>query len=373
MNDPRHEALAGLLTGYSCELTAGDKVLIEAIDVPSSFTRALIRAAAARGAHPLVLLKSQPVTRELLRQASVEQFDLTAAAEQVIMKGVQAYIGVRGSDNISELSDVSADKMRLYESRLWKPVHLDIRVPQTRWVVLRWPNASMAQLARRSTDAFEDFYFQVCTMDYASLSEAMRPLRELMERTDRVRLVAPGTDLTFSIREIPAVLCDGHRNIPDGEVYTAPVRDSVDGCIRYNTPSVYQGVVHEDVTLTFRQGRVVEASGSAQEHLEQVLGTDEGARYIGEFALGLNPFITEPMNDILFDEKIAGSIHFTPGNAYESADNGNRSQVHWDLVLMMDPAHGGGEVWFDDVLVRQDGLFVLPELTGLNPEVLTAT
>jgi aminopeptidase len=370
MSDPRYRELASLLTGYSCALEAGEKVLIEAIDVPDRFTRELVRAAAGRGAHPVVLLKSQPVTRELLLHATAEQMDLTAAGERAIMEQVQAYIGVRGNDNISELADVPTERMQIYESRLWKPVHLDIRVPGTRWVVLRWPNPSMAQLARRSTEAFEDFYFRVCTMDYARMSEAMRPLVDLMQRTDRVRLTAPGTDLAFSIKGIPAIPCDGHRNIPDGEVFTAPVRESVEGTIRFNAPTVYQGVVHEDVALTFRQGRVVEASSSDPQHLARVLDTDQGARYVGEFALGFNPHVTEPMLDILFDEKIAGSIHFTPGNAYDEADNGNRSQIHWDLVLMMDPAHGGGEVRFDDVVVRRDGRFLLPELAGLNPEHL---
>jgi aminopeptidase len=370
MSDPRYRELAGLLTGYSCGLEAGEKVLIEAIDVPDGFTRELVRAAAERGAHPVVLLKSQPVTRELLLHATAEQMDLTAAGERTLMEQVQAYIGVRGSDNISELSDVPAERMSLYESRLWKPVHLDLRVPKTRWVVLRWPNPSMAQLARRSTEAFTDFYFRVCTMDYARMSEAMGPLVALMEGTDRVRLVAPGTDLRFSIKGIPAIPCDGHRNIPDGEVFTAPVRERAEGTIRFNAPTVYQGIVHENVTLSFEGGRIVEASSSASEHLARVLDTDEGARYVGEFALGFNPHVTEPMLDILFDEKIAGSIHFTPGNAYTEADNGNRSQIHWDLVLMMDPAHGGGEVWFDDSLVRRDGRFLLPELEGLNPDNL---
>jgi aminopeptidase len=370
MNDPRYRELAELLTGYSCGLEAGEKVLIEAIDVPEDFTRELVRAASALGAHPAVLLKSQPVHRELLLQATAEQMDLAAAGERTLMEQVQAYIGVRGNDNISELSDVPPERMQLYESRLWKPVHLDIRVPRTRWVVLRWPNASMAQLARSSTEAFEDFYFRVCTMDYARMAEAMRPLVDLMKRTDRVRLKAPGTDLEFSIKGVPAIPCDGHRNIPDGEVFTAPVRESVEGTIRFNAPTVYQGVVHEDVALTFRQGRVVEASSSDPQHLARVLDTDQGARYVGEFALGFNPHVTEPMLDILFDEKIAGSIHFTPGNAYDEADNGNRSQIHWDLVLMMDPAHGGGEVWFDDVPIRRDGHFLLPELAGLNPEHL---
>lgn len=366
MSDPRHHQFASTLVNYSCALQPGEKVLIEAVDVPPAITTALVRAAAAAGAAPLVLLKSLPVTRELLLAATPEQLDLIVEGEAAVMRGVDAYIGLRGGDNVSELSDVPPEKMELYESKVWKSVHQEIRVPKTRWVVTRWPSASMAQLARQSTEAFAEFFFRVCTMDYAALSRAMRPLQALMERTDRVRLVAPGTDLSFSIRGIPAILCDGHRNIPDGEVYTAPVRDSVDGEITYNAPSVYRGVTHENVRFVFRQGRIVEATSSAPEALARLLDSDEGARFVGEFALGLNPHITEPMKDTLFDEKIGGSIHFTPGQAYAIADNGNRSQIHWDLVLMMDPAHGGGEVWFDDVLIRQDGRFVLPELAGLN-------
>lgn len=370
MPDPRHEKLAATLVNYSTALQAGDKVLIEAVDVPPTITVALVRAAAAAGAHPLVLLKSLPVTRELMLHATPEQMSLLADGEEAVMRGVDAYIGLRGGDNVSELADVPPEKMELYESTLWKRVHQEIRVARTRWVVTRWPSPSMAQLARQSTAAFEEFFFRVCTMDYAALSRAMGPLKALMERTDRVRLVAPGTNLRFSIRGIPAVLCDGHRNIPDGEVYTAPVRDSVEGEITYNAASLYRGVTHENVRFVFRQGRIVEATSSAPEALVRLLDSDPGARYVGEFALGLNPHITEPMKDILFDEKIGGSIHFTPGQAYAVADNGNRSQIHWDLVLMMDPAHGGGEVWFDDVLVRKDGRFVLAELEGLNPERL---
>jgi len=369
MSDPRFQALAETLLRYSCDLAAGDRLLVEAIDVPHAMTRALVRTAAEIGAHPVVFLKSLPVQRELLRAATPEAMDLVAAGEAEVMKQVDAYVALRGNDNVSELSDVPAEKMALYESRWWKPVHLGHRM-KTRWVVTRWPSPSMAQLAETSTEAFEEFYFKVTTLDYARMSKAMEPLHELVEATDRVRLVAPGTDLRFSIQGIPAVKCDGKRNIPDGEVYTAPVRDSIEGTIRYNTPSLYRGVTHEDVVFRFEKGKIVEASSSQQEALDAVLDSDEGARHVGEFAIGFNPHITAPMNDILFDEKIAGSIHFTPGQAYAEADNGNRSTVHWDLVLRMDPKQGGGEVWFDDVLVRKDGRFVLPALEGLNPENL---
>lgn len=370
MADPRHEELARLLVGYSCELGPGDRVLIEATDAPPAFVALLVETAAAAGARPFVTLKSQAIWRALMLAGDDEQMRDLGEAEAFRMRQMDAYVGVRGAPNVAEWSDVPADRMRRYESLYWKPVHQEIRVPHTRWVVLRWPSPSMAQLAHMSTAAFEDYYFRVCTIDYRRMSAAMQPLVERMEATDRVRLVAPGTELAFSIRGIPAIACDGKMNVPDGEVFTAPVRESVEGTIEFNAPTVYQGVAHERVRLVFREGRVVEATSSRPRHLAQVLDSDEGARYVGEFAIGFHPLIRQPMGDILFDEKIAGSIHLTPGQAYEEADNGNRSQIHWDLVLRMDEEAGGGEVWFDDVLVRKDGRFVVPELEALNPERL---
>ena len=261
--------------------------------------------------------------------------------------------------------------MDLWETHVWKPVHIDNRVKNKRWVVLRWPSPSMAQLSEVSTEAFEDFYFRVCTLDYEKMSRAMEPLREQMEKTDRVRLTAPGTNLEFNIKGIPAVSCDGKRNIPDGEVYTAPVRDSINGTIHYNVPTVYQGITHENIRLQFKEGKIVQAESSNTAHLNQVLDTDDGSRYVGEFAIGFNPYIVKPMKDILFDEKISGSIHLTPGNAYDTAFNGNVSKVHWDLVLMMDSEAGGGEIYFDNRLIRKDGLLVVDEIEGLNPENLS--
>ncbi len=221
-----------------------------------------------------------------------------------------------------------------------------------------------------SSEAFEDFCLAVSTLDYARMDKAMDPLVELMARTDRVRVTAPGTDLTFSIKGIPIQKAAGTNNVPDGEVFTAPVRDSANGTIFYNTPSLEDGTTYERVRFTFKDGKIVDADANEREKLLKMLDTDEGARYLGEFALGMNPLIKRPMKDTLYDEKIMGSLHLTPGRAYEDADNGNRSGVHWDLVLIQTPEWGGGEIWFDDVLVRKDGRFVLPELEGLNPENL---
>ena len=370
MTDPRVATLADLLVNYSCALQSGENLLLEAIDVPTEFTTAVVRAVNKAGGRPLVLIKSAVVNRALLMDATAEQWNQVADVECAQMAKMQAYIGARGSHNVSEGSDIPADRQKIYEQTVWKRVHHEIRVKKTRWVVLRWPSSSMAQLAEMSTEAFEDFYFNVCTLDYAKMSRAMRPLQALMNRTDRVRLVSPGTDLALSIKGIPAILCDGHRNIPDGEVFTAPVRTSINGVIQYNCPTLYRGVTHTDVRLLFKDGKVIEATSSETQKLNEVLDTDAGARYVGEFAIGFNPHCTRPMKDILFDEKIAGSIHLTPGQCYDEASNGNQSDIHWDLVLRQTPEVGGGEMYFDDILIRKDGRFVLKELEGLNPENL---
>ncbi len=276
-----------------------------------------------------------------------------------LMERADAYIGLRGSDNPFDLADIPSEQMDKYNTLFYKPVHLEERVKRTRWVVLRYPNNAMAQLAQTSQESFEDFYFDVCCADYAKMSKAQDMLFTLVDATDQVRIVSPGTDLRFSIKGIPPIKCDGHRNIPDGEVYTAPVRDSVNGTITYNTPSLYQGVVYNKISLTFEKGKDRQGDGDANiDKLNKILDTDEGARYVGEFAIGVNPFILHPMKDTLFDEKIAGSIHFTPGQCYDEAYNGNQSAIHWDLVLIQRPDYGGGELWFDDKLVRKDGVFV---------------
>jgi aminopeptidase len=371
MTDPRVEKLTDVLINYSCGLKSGENILIEAIDVPHSFTKALVKAAKEAGGRPIVLLKAVEINRALMMAGTKEQWDLIADIERAQMERVQCYIGARGNPNVSELSDVPGEQQKLYENTVWKRVHHEVRIKKTRWVVLRWPSSSMAQLAEMSTEAFEDYYFKVCSLDYGKMSRAMKPLVDLMQKTDQVRLKGPAdTDLSFSIKGIPAIPCDGKLNIPDGEVFTAPVRESVNGVIHFNCPSIQRGITHNDVRLVFKNGKIVQATSTVTEKLNEVLDTDEGARYVGEFAIGVNPYCTKAMKDTLFDEKIAGSIHFTPGACYDEASNGNKSDIHWDLVMKQTPDVGGGEMYFDGRLVRKDGLFVVEELLGLNPENL---
>jgi aminopeptidase len=368
MTDPRYVKLAELLVNYSTELKKGERILLDMIDVPDEFAIQLMRAVRKVGAIPLIEVRHTRITREIMRETNAQHAALVNEVELSRMKKVQAYIAIRGSDNASEASDVPSDLSALYSKTL-RPT-LNWRVNKTRWCVLRWPSPSMAQGANMSTEAFEDFYFDVCTMNYPKMAKAMIPLQKLMNKTDKVQLKGPGTDLRFSIKGIGALLAEGKRNIPDGEVFSCPVKNSVQGHIQYNTPTLYSGTKFENVRLEFTDGKIVKATANNNKRLNEILDTDPGARYVGEFSLGFNPYIQNPMCDILFDEKIAGSLHFTPGQAYEDADNGNRSAVHWDMVLIQRPEWGGGEVWFDGELIRKDGLFVRKELQPLNPKNL---
>lgn len=370
MLDPRLTILADRLVNYSVAAKKGDKVLIEAYEVDSVFVSEIIKAVYAVGAIPFVEVFDKKIERQLLMGVNEETAELWAKFAALRMDEMDCYIGIRGGNNSFETGDVPNDEMELYQKYYMHPVHHERRVKNTRWVILRYPNDSMSQLSGMSTEAFEDFYFSVCNLDYSVMNKAMDSLKDLMEKTDKVRIVAKDTDLEFSIKGMNAIKCAGNYNIPDGEIYTAPIKTSVNGVITYNAPSIKNGVKFENVRLVFENGKIIDAKGNYTEKLNEIFDTDEGARYVGEFALGVNPMITSPMGDILFDEKIAGSIHFTPGCCYDDAYNGNVSALHWDLVQIHTPEYGGGEIYFDGRLIRKDGKFVFKELEGLNPENL---
>lgn len=368
IHDPRFERLANVLTSHSTKLIAGDRVLIDCFDIPDNFVITLIRAVRACGAIPLVQLHHARISRALALEATAEQLDIQSGIEMTRMKKVDAYIAIRGSHNVTELSDVPEERMALINSKM-RPV-MNWRINKTRWVVLRWPTSSMAQLAQMSTEAFEDFFFKVCTLDYSRMKPGMAALKSLMDKTNKVHIKGPDTDLRFSIKGIGAVPCGGDRNIPDGEVFSCPTKTSTEGHITFNAPTVFQGIAFDNIRLEFEKGRIVSATANNTEALNRILDTDPGARSIGEFAIGFNPHILHPMRDILFDEKIAGSFHFTPGKAYSIAGNGNDSTIHWDMVNIQRPDYGGGEIWFDGKLIRKDGIFVPASLKKLNPEYL---
>ena len=360
MKDPRWTKLAHTLVNYSTAVKPGERVLVEFKgNASSDLAREIVAEVAKAGGVPFWYYNDEEVERRWIMHASEDQFKAYGRQHLKLMKDMQCYISVRGANNAFTLADVPETQRKLYQKHFYRPVHLEQRVKRTRWVVMRYPNDAMAQLAETSREDFEDFYFAVCNVDYAKMSRAMDPLVALMKKTDRVRLVGPGTDLSFSIKNIPPVKCDGHRNIPDGEVYTAPVRNSINGEITYNAPSMYESNLFDKIHFVFKNGKIVQAECAGDSALlNRILDTDAGARYIGEFAIGVNPNVKKPMKDTLFDEKIYGSIHLTPGQCYDEAPNGNKSAIHWDLVLIQTKEYGGGEVYFDDVLIRKDGVFV---------------
>ncbi len=370
MVDQRMEKLASVLVNYSCNLQKGEKILIEARGIDYMLVTAIVKEVYKVGGLPFVEMEDMRVARAIRMGMTEELATAMAKYDCARMAEMDAYIGIRGGNNCYELSDVDPALTSIYSRIYGHKVHHELRVAKTKWVVLRYPSEGMAEQARMSTEAFEDFYFNVCNLDYAKMDRAMDALEDLLNKTDKVRITAVDTDLTFSIKGIGSKKCAGHMNIPDGEIYSAPVKDSVNGYIHYNTPSIENGIEFKDVRLEFKDGKIIKATANDDVAVNAIFDTDEGARYVGEFALGVNPFINFPMGDILFDEKIAGSIHFTPGSCYDDCYNGNVSAVHWDLVLIQTPEYGGGEIYFDDVLIRKDGRFVLPELECLNPENL---
>lgn len=370
MKDARIVKLASNLLNYSCKLKKGQSIIIEASTDAKDLVKELVRQTYQIGGYPFVRLSDAEISREIMLGMTEEHAKKNCEYTLPMFEGASAYIGISSPRNKFENSDVPDTKKQIYSKFYGKPVHMDTRVCKTNWVILNYPNPALAQLAQMSSDVFEDFFFDVCTLDYSKMEKAMQPLKQLMEKTDKVRLVAKDTDLTFSIKGQPAIICSGACNIPDGEVYTSPLKNSINGKIHFNIPSLHKGIIHDDITLEFKDGKVVKESSSHTAELTAELNVDEGARYVGEFSFGVNPYVTKPMYDTLFDEKISGSIHMALGNAYDDAPNGNHSQNHWDIVLSMRPEYNGGQIYFDDVLIRDNGLFVLPTLKCLNPENL---
>ena len=376
MRDKRNEILAKNLLGYSIELQPREKIMVEIRGRDTlELAKEIIRQATELGAVPFWYYNDPSLARPWIQGATDAQFEAFGNLHLKLMKEIDAWVGLYGDDNPFELSDVDSKQLKSYQRLYVGPVQLQERVRNTKWCILAFPANSIAQLAEMSQEAFEDLYYDVCCLDYAKMSKAMDPLVELMEKADTVQIVATGTDLTFSIKDIPAVKCDGRDNIPDGEVFTAPVRDSINGHITFNTPALARGFLFNDVRLEFREGKVVDASCQAgTDKLNEILDIDEGARYAGEFALGVNPFVRQALKNPLFDEKIAGSLHLALGDCLDETPNGNHSAIHWDLVQIQTKEYGGGEIYFDDKLIRKDGVFVDEKLEELfSAEALRGT
>ena len=365
MNDPRVEKLADILVNYSAKVKKNDVVIIDFSGTrPLPLVKAIYKKCLQNGAKYVEYnFLSEELSRLFYDLAKDYQLDYFPRHRLVAMKEATAYIGISGVENAQCFAHTSLSSM-VRRQKVLKPIN-DRRVDATRWVVTRYPTQGLAQDAKMSLEEFEDFYFNACNINWPAFAHKIQRLWKFMRRVNKVVINASDTDLSFSIKNIPVLKSEGLRNMPDGEVFTAPVKDSIEGFITYNTPSLYQGKEFDGVCFEFHKGKIVKATVKvgSQKELNKILDADFGARYIGEFSFGLNKNITQPMKNILFDEKIFGSIHLTPGQAYKDADNGNRSSIHWDLVKIL---RGDGAVYFDGQLIQKNGKFVARELKSLN-------
>lgn len=360
--------LARTVIRHSLQVTPGQRVLIDVVGQADELVEALLEEANQAGAE--AYLQQVPISqlKQLIVNGSKEQMSRWAETCSASMRGMDAYIGIRSEENVYELQDLPNPQFEHYVKHYAQPKQMAMaQLP--RWVLLRNPTSALAQQARMSDTAFWDIYDRACNLDYRAWASCVQPLAELLEQTEQVRIVGPGeTDLHFSIKGMPAVVCDGRYNLPDGEIFTAPLVESVEGSITFNVPTAYMGHTYDEVYMEFRRGRVVRVSGPQQEQLERLLRQDNGAACVGEFGIGLNPHLTRPMNNLLFDEKMQGSVHLALGQAYPMADNGNQSSLHLDFVLCQTEAFGGGELYFDGKLVRRNGRLIVPELAGMEEQ-----
>ncbi len=360
--------LSKKIVNYALKVKENDRVLITyESEKCNNLIKNLIKDITEKKGIVFTKRIDNEISALLLETTTDERIKEIAKRNEFEVDNFDCFISIRYSTNEYEDKNV-ASEIRKKIGDATKESH-DIRTNQRRWVLLNYPSVLDAYKAKMTYDEFYDYAFKSMIFDYEKMEKAVEPLKKLMEKTDKVRLTGKDTDITFSIKNMNVVPCLGTMNIPDGEIFTAPVKDSINGKITYNTPSPYRGNVFHNVSLEFKNGKIVKATCNEDDKkLNEIFDTDDGARYVGEFSIGLNPYIREPMEDILFDEKIIGSIHFTPGAAYKEAYNGNDSSIHWDMVLIQREEYGGGEIYFDDVLIRKNGKFVLEELKELNFE-----
>lgn len=345
-----------------------EKVFVELIDIPIDFTEILIEKIYEQKAFPFLNIKSDKLIRAIGQNEAKEYYNLLADMETYCLKKMDAFIGIKNVNNAFELSDLNKETVSHFRKEYLYPVHFDYRNNNLKWVYLRWPSESMAQRAEMSTNQFLKYYFDACLFDFSKVKRELNILKNLMQNSRFVRILGPGeTNINFEMIQESVILSLGSINLPDGEIFTAPVKDSMNGTIIFNTPSVYHGKGFDNIKLQIKNGKITYANcDNNRKALNEILNTDSGSSYFGEFAIGLNPLIKIPINEIVFDEKIFTSIHLAIGNSYKIADNGNRSAIHWDLILNQSNEYGGGEMYFDDVLVKRNGLFVIEELELLN-------
>jgi aminopeptidase len=356
MADPRWQELATILIDYSTATRPGDRVFITMMEAETlPLTQAVYGAAIRAGALPYIEFQSASLDRQLLLHGSAEQLAWLPEIPAYAMKWADVYIGLRGASNPHEFHDIPTARIAAFRKTAGQISAL--RTEQTRWVLVRVPNAAFAQQAQTSLEEILAFFFEATLRDWEAEAARYRQLQQVFAAATTVRIVGEGTDLTFSTAGRHYVVEDGHINMPGGEIFTAPVDDSAEGEIYFEFPGVFAGQLVEGIRLRFAAGQVVDASAASNEaFLHQLLQLDEGARRIGEFGVGTNFGIQRFTQDILFDEKIGGTVHLALGRAYAACGGTNYSSLHWDIIKDL---RQSGAVYLDGRKVIEQGQFLL--------------
>ncbi len=348
--DSRLLDFAKLLVHTSTRVERGDTVLIHIVDVGQDLATEVFKEVARVGGQPLIVTTPSEATRGFYQ--AVDDATLTTMPTHYLelVKASDVIISIRSNTNTKSLNNIDPTKIRARAKALQ---HLREARLSKRWCLTQYPTPGYAQDAEMALREYEDFVYSAVLIDWQEEVEAMNGLKKLMDETDVVRLIGDKTDLTMSIKGRTAVVGGPTHNVPGGEVFTAPRDDSAQGEIYFDLPAVVHGKEVEGIRLWFEEGRVVEFSAEKNETLlKSMIETDEGARRLGELGIGTNRGIQRFTKNILFDEKIDGTIHLALGRAYKECGGVNESAIHWDMIKTMDPAKGS-KVLFDGKAVTR--------------------
>ena len=365
MADPRVEGVARILVDYSVNVQPGEFVQIRGAPQGAPLILAVYQRVLERGGHPWLLLGLDGATEVFFKHASEEQLDFVPDVARQLVEDIAANISIWTETNTKALTNVDPAKQSRVQAarRSLRERFMERKAnKELKWTATVYPTQAFAQDAEMSLREFEDFVYGAALVDepdpiaaWQVVSREQQRLIDWLADKREVRLLGPDTDLTLSIEGRSWVNCDGHENFPDGEVFTGPVEDSANGHVRFTYPACLSGREVEDVRLWFENGKVVQATAAKnEEFLLVMLDTDEGARYLGEFAFGTNPGVQRFTKNILFDEKIGGTVHMAVGTGFPETGSKNRSAIHWDMICDL---RQGGEVWVDGLLFAKDGEF----------------
>jgi aminopeptidase len=353
--DPRWRELGELLVNYSLAVQPGEKVMVAMGELESyPLVRGVFEAVVKAGGYPQVQFLSESLRHQLLKYGSAEQLAWVPALEAYGMEWADCYLGLRGASNLHEHDDIPADRLSLNQKAMGKISAL--RWEKTRWCLVRVPNAAFAQQAQTDEETITEMFFNACLLDWPKESARWREWAKRLDGSKRVRVTGRETDLSFSVQGRKWFAWEGKSNMPDGEIMTAPVEDSLNGEIFFDLPGVLSGRLIHDIRLRWKAGRLLEASSSTnQDFLRAVLATDAGSGIVGEFAMGTNLAVNRFCKDILIDEKIGGTVHLAFGRSYPECGGLNSSAIHWDIVKDI---RAEGLVEVDGTPVLRNGEFL---------------